>query len=99
VATTHTPLQFTPSIDPRPPEGGGLWFVSRGRELLVGEDFRVPRGVSPADFGLTPRRVQLLGRLGGETCFSAGLAPQADPPPAAWGSSAPGRCTGGCPKL
>ena len=51
--------------------------------MLVGEGLTVPRGSSPADFGLAPRRVQFLGRLEGELCFSAELAPETGPPPGA----------------
>lgn len=52
----------------------------RGRELLVGEGFCVPRGDSPAAFGLSPLRVQFLGRLDGEMCFSAELGRGQEPP-------------------
>jgi hypothetical protein len=61
---------LVPSGDPRPPEGVGLWFVFRGCELLVTEVLGVPRGLSPANFGLVPLRAQFLGHLEGEMCFS-----------------------------
>ena len=80
MTATYTSFQFTTSADPRPPEGGGLWFMFRGRELLVGERLTVPRGPSPAAFGLTPLRVHFIGCLEGERCFSAELAPDAGHP-------------------
>lgn len=52
----------------------------RRREMLVGEGFGVPRGDSPASFGLSPLRVQFLGRLEGEMCLSAELDARAEPP-------------------
>jgi NAD+ diphosphatase len=52
----------------------------RGRDLLVGEGLTIPRGTSPAAFGLSPLRVQFIGCLAGERCFSAELAPDAEHP-------------------
>ncbi|HEX8149900.1 MAG TPA: NAD(+) diphosphatase [Pyrinomonadaceae bacterium] len=52
----------------------------RGRDLLVGEGLTIPRGTSPEVFGLSPLRVQFVGCLEGERCFSAELAPDAEHP-------------------
>ncbi len=79
-ASSCAPFQFTPSADPRPPEGRGLWFIFRGREMLLGEGLSVPSGGPRAPLGLSPRRVQFLGRLEGEMCFSAELGPEAVQP-------------------
>jgi NAD+ diphosphatase len=80
VAAPREPFRFVPANDPRPPAGTGLWFVFPGRELLVTEGLGVPRGSSPAEFGLAPLRAQFLGHLEGEMCFSAELATDAEAP-------------------
>lgn len=76
---TDYPFQFIPAADPRQQPGSGLWFAFRGRELLVGEDFEVPRGPQPVP-GVEPVRVQFLGHLHGEPCFSAELPADVVPP-------------------
>lgn len=74
------PFPFVPSTDPRPREGGGLWFAFRKRELLVVDGFQIPAGPTLAWFGQQPLRVQYLGELGGQACYSAELPHDAQPP-------------------
>ncbi len=71
---------FIPAV--RPPENveRRLWFAFRGRDLLINESYRVPPVPSLSEIGLDPVRTQYLGTLGDEHCFSAELAPDAEPP-------------------
>jgi NAD+ diphosphatase len=74
------PLVFVPAAAWPVGDGPGLWFAFRGRDLLVLDGDRVPRGASLEALGLTAVRVQRLGHLRGEVCFSAELAPDAAAP-------------------
>ncbi|HMN80661.1 MAG TPA: NAD(+) diphosphatase [Burkholderiaceae bacterium] len=60
--------------------GSGLWFAFRKRQLLVVESWSVPRGPSLDLYGVAPLRVQFLGHLGGEPCYSAELPADVEPP-------------------
>jgi NAD+ diphosphatase len=77
---TADPFAFVPEAAWPVEEGPGLWFAFRGRDLLVLEGDRVPRVASLQALGLSAVRVQRLGRLRGEACFSAELAADAVPP-------------------
>ena len=77
---TGGPRSFVSSTRFQTRQDSGLWFAFRGRDLLVVDSNGVPRGRSLEDFGLSPVRVQFLGHLDGEACFSAELAKEADPP-------------------
>jgi NAD+ diphosphatase len=67
-------LPFEPGLDP--PEAApssALWFVFRGRELLVrGGGHGVPE-TGPEALGFAPGRVHYLGALGQSACFCAEL--------------------------
>jgi NAD+ diphosphatase len=66
-----------------PPEGDGgdaLWFLFRGRELLVTLEGGVPAAQDPAAAGTQPVRRQFLGLLGERSCWSGELPPDADAP-------------------
>ncbi len=82
MSTPH-PFPFVPSLDPRPREAPGLWFAFRKREMLVLDGWTVPVGPSLLPYGVAPIRVQFLGHLDGEACFSAELPIDAPPPPGA----------------
>jgi NAD+ diphosphatase len=71
-------VSFVPSTRFQAREGDGLWFAFRQRELLVSDAFALPRGSTP---GVAPVRVQLLGHLAGQPCYSAELPADAEPPP------------------
>jgi len=67
--------RFVPGLvapDPRPERA--LWFVFRGRELLVRDDLVLESMAHPEALGLGTLRSQYLGRLGEEHCFSAEVA-------------------------
>jgi NAD+ diphosphatase len=68
-----------------PPAGesdaDALWFLFRGRELLVTLDGGVLAGPDPAAAGTPPLRRQFLGLLGGRACWSGELREDAAPPP------------------
>jgi NAD+ diphosphatase len=64
--------------DPRPERA--LWFVFRGRELLVRDDLSLESMAPPQAPDLGILRSQYLGRLGEEHCFSAEVA-QGHPAP------------------
>lgn len=74
------PFPFVAAIASEVSTEPGLWFAFRGRELLVSDAFSVPRMTSLARLGLSPRRVQTLGFLHGEVCFSAELPADVEPP-------------------
>jgi len=54
--------------------------VFRRRELLVSDSFAVPHVPSPDALGMPALRVQFLGTLDGEPCFSAEVAHDTEPP-------------------
>jgi NAD+ diphosphatase len=60
-----------------------LWFVFRGAELLVTAppSVEVPHCSHPNNLGMLPQRIQYLGVLGGQHCFSAELAAGVAAPP------------------
>ena len=73
--------RFTPGLvppDPRPERA--LWFVFRGRELLVHEEHGVPPMDGPESLGLTPVRWQYLGAYDEQHCFACELAAGHEPP-------------------
>jgi len=72
---------FEPGLDPpEPTPRSALWFVFRGRELLVGGGGgRVP-ALGPEALGLAPLRVHYLGALGRVACFCAEIADSCSPP-------------------
>ena len=79
----RTPLTFVPSTQTQARHDHGLWFAFRKRELLVLEDWTVPSGPSLEFHGVSPVRVQFLGHLGEQACYSAELAADVSPPPGA----------------
>jgi NAD+ diphosphatase len=82
--------RFEPRLAPPAAAGAGesalagpaapLWFLFRGRELLVGPD-GVLAAADPAALGASVVRRQFLGLLGGVPCWSGELAPGREPPP------------------
>jgi NAD+ diphosphatase len=72
---------FEPGLDPPEPKPtDALWFVFRGRELLVrGGGGRVP-AQAPEALGLAPLHVHYLGALGRIACFCAEIAGACSPP-------------------
>jgi len=80
------PAGYAPAIQPpaQLPERS-LWFVFRGAELLVTSPPAValPHCAHPKVLGMMPQRIQYLGVLGEEHCFSAELAVGA-PAPQGW---------------
>ena len=80
---TRRSLSFVPSTRFQERAGSGLWFAFRRRELLLVDGNSLPSGPSLETIGLSPVRVQFLGCLEGEACFSAELPPDVDPPPGA----------------
>lgn len=75
---------FVPAVEP--PEGPpspAWWFLFREDRLLVQTDeqgYAVPFLVDPAVLGLTTVRTIYLGRLAGQGCYAAELAPDAPLP-------------------
>jgi NAD+ diphosphatase len=80
VSTPADPFAFVSAAPWPASEAAGIWFAFRGRELLVLEGSGLPRGRSLAAIGLAAVRVQMVGHLRGEACFSAELPPDAQPP-------------------
>src|SRR5262245_66320634 len=82
----HGPSEDDPPVEPGldPPEAApasALWFVFRGRELLVlGGGHGVP-DAGPEALGFAAGRIHYLGALGASACFCAEL-PGASRPPA-----------------
>jgi len=73
---------FVPGLvppDPRPDRA--LWFVFRGRELLVSDDLALEPAAHPEALGLDTLRSQYLGQLGEQHCFSAEVAADHAAPP------------------
>jgi len=78
------PAAYAPAVQPpvNPPERS-LWFVFRGAELLVAAApgaTTLPHCNHPNTLGMMPQRIQYLGVLGGQHCFSAELAVDAVAP-------------------
>ena len=79
-------LPFHPSVTPPAEQTApAWWFLFRGSRLLVergdGADaFLLPQMVHPGTLGLTPLRIQYLGRYGETDCYSAELAEDSEPP-------------------
>lgn len=77
------PAGYTPAVQPPTefPEHS-LWFVFRGTELLVTAPPTValPHCTHPNSLGMMPARIQYLGVLGGQHCFSAELGAGAAAP-------------------
>ena len=78
------PAAYAPGIQPpvHPPERS-LWFVFRGIELLVAAGpgaATLPHCNHPNILGMMPQRIQYLGVLGEQHCFSAELAADAVAP-------------------
>ena len=72
------PAAYVPAVQPPldPPERS-LWFVFRGAELLVAAapgSTTLPHCNHPNILGMMPQRIQYLGVLGEQHCFSAELA-------------------------
>ena len=71
------PADYAPAIQPpiEPPERS-LWFVFRGSELLVtaAPAVELPHCNHPKSLGMMPQRIQYLGVLGQQHCFSAEAA-------------------------
>lgn len=74
------PSLFIPSTQFRTEPGHGLWFAFRKRELLLVDRFTVPSIRTLRAFGLEPVRVQFLGHLQDQPCYSAELAPEVQAP-------------------
>jgi NAD+ diphosphatase len=71
------PAGYAPAIQaPAAPPERSLWFVFRGAELLVTAPPAValPHCAHPNSLGMMPQRIQYLGVLGEQHCFSAELA-------------------------
>lgn len=68
---------FIPGITlPSERTASGWWFAFRGNKLLVqfeGKDSQIPHLVSLVDIGLEPVRIQFLGTLDHQPCYSAEL--------------------------
>ncbi len=75
------PFAFVPSTELQVRAGSYLWFAFRKRELLVTDEFTVPRLDTLERLGLTPVRAQFLGHLGQQGCVSAELPVDVAPPP------------------
>jgi len=77
------PADYAPAVQPpiEPPERS-LWFVFRGAELLVAEApaIALPHCNHPNTLGMMPQRIQYLGVLGEEHCFSAEAAAETAAP-------------------
>jgi len=72
------PAAYAPAIQPPVDlREGALWFVFRGAELLVAAGpgaATLPHCNHPNTLGMMPQRIQYLGVLGEQHCFSAELA-------------------------
>jgi len=78
------PAAYAPAIQPPVDlREGALWFVFRGAELLVAAGpgaATLPHCNHPNTLGMMPQRIQYLGVLGEQHCFSAELAADAVAP-------------------
>jgi len=77
------PAGYTSAIQPpaEPPERS-LWFIFRSAKLLVTTSpaTSLPHCNDPKTLGIMPERIQYLGVLGTEHCFSAEAAAEAQAP-------------------
>lgn len=73
--------RFVPSTCFASPAQRGTWLIFRERSLLVSLAHTLPAACLPAELGAAPLRVQYLGLLDGEPCFSAEVGNDAQPPP------------------
>ena len=74
--------RFEPRLAPPPTlEVAALWFLFRGRELLVSHEGGVLAAPDPGAAGAAPVRRQFLGLLGDVPCWSGELSPDVEPPP------------------
>ncbi len=78
------PAAYVPAIQPpaEPPERS-LWFVFRDFELMVAAApaaVALPHCNHPKNLGMMLARTQYLGVLGGQHCFSAEVAAEAEAP-------------------
>ena len=74
--------RFEPRVAPPPEaEAAALWFLFRGRELLVSLEGGAPIAPDPHAAGAPPVRRQFLGLLGAVPCWAGELAPDVEPPP------------------
>lgn len=75
---------FTPGITPPPVQSEpAWWFAFVGNKLLVrpeGTLRQIPNLVNLSEIGLTPIRIQFLGRLNQQPCYSAELPKDAPIP-------------------
>jgi NAD+ diphosphatase len=62
-------------------ESASLWFLFRGRELLVTIEGGVLVGSDPGAAGAAPLRRQFLGLLGARPCWAGELPADTQPPP------------------
>jgi len=77
------PAGYAPAIQaPADPPERSLWFAFRGAEMLVTAppEVALPHCNHPKTLGMMPQRIQYLGVLGGQHCFSAELAADAVAP-------------------
>jgi NAD+ diphosphatase len=78
------PAAYAPAIQPPADlREHALWFVFRGAELLVAaapDAATLPHCNHPNTLGMMPQRIQYLGVLGEQHCFSAELAADAVAP-------------------
>jgi NAD+ diphosphatase len=81
------PADYAPAIQPpgESPERS-LWFIFRGSDLLVtvAPAIALPHCNHPNTLGMMPQRIQYLGVLGQEHCFSAEAAAETAAPQG-WG--------------
>ncbi|MCB2186123.1 MAG: NAD(+) diphosphatase [Deltaproteobacteria bacterium] len=76
-------LDFLPGLEPPAAAEAGIWFVFRGREMLVDtsdDQPRPPRLAAPDELGLWLRRRNYLGLLDGLPAYTAEAGPAAQPP-------------------
>jgi NAD+ diphosphatase len=78
----HGPKErfITRLLPPEEAEEAPLWFLFRGRELLVTPQGGVLAARDPGEAGAAPVRRQFLGFLGARPCWSGELAADADAP-------------------
>jgi NAD+ diphosphatase len=68
-------------VPPEETEPAALWFLFRGRELLVTIEGGVLAAPDPGPAGASLLRRQFLGLLGARPCWAGELAADAEPPP------------------
>jgi NAD+ diphosphatase len=76
--------RFVPGLEPAEPVAvGALWFVVRGREVLLverGEAAGILEAADPAELGLQPEARHYFGSLGGLACYAVHVAEGVEPP-------------------